>query len=223
MFLSIPRVAARRESQGTRDTTPVCESCFTARRRCTRYWRRAPCLWAPRTRGPLTQGPRGVHRTRLVDPMTGISRRANGRAVAALCSAVQDRTAREGLKARRKDRRSGPRSAHHFAASLPAARPLTRRRAVIERRHCQQAASNDARVCPALCLGKGASARAQDHVANHAQVRGVIRLHDVAQAQEIIAAIKPSGDKAIGACTRWTRGTSTCALSGPRSPIQDWT
>jgi hypothetical protein len=33
----------------------------------------------------MTLGPRGVHRTRLCDPMTGISRRCNGRAVAALC------------------------------------------------------------------------------------------------------------------------------------------
>ena len=60
---SIPRAAARRESQGTRDTTPICASCFTARRRCSRYWRRAPCLWAQHTRGPLTQGPRGVSHT----------------------------------------------------------------------------------------------------------------------------------------------------------------
>ncbi len=71
MFLSIPCAEARRESQGTRDTTPVCAICFTARRRCTRYWRRAPCLWAQHTRGPLNQGPRGVLRTRLVDPLTG--------------------------------------------------------------------------------------------------------------------------------------------------------
>ena len=74
--------------------------------------------------------------------------------------AVQDRTARDGLKVRRKDRRSDPRSAHHFAASRGEKPPLTRRRAVVQRRHCQQAASNDARVCPALRLDKGASARA---------------------------------------------------------------
>jgi hypothetical protein len=75
--------------------------------------------------------------------------------------AVQDRAAREGLKARYEYRRSGLRSAHHFAASLGEKLPLTRRRAVIPRCHCQQAASNDARVCPALRLGKGTSARAQ--------------------------------------------------------------
>ncbi len=34
-------------------------------------WHRASCLWAHRTRGPLTQGPRGVLRTRLVDPLSG--------------------------------------------------------------------------------------------------------------------------------------------------------
>ena len=162
MFLSIPRAAARRESLGTRDTTPVCASCFTARRRCTRYWRRAPCLWAQHTRGPLTQGPRGVLRTRLVDPMTGISQRATVGPLRRSADAVQDRTARKGLKARRRDRRSGPRSAHHFAASRGEKPRLTRRHAVVERRHCQQAASNDARFCPALRLGKkrggGASA-----------------------------------------------------------------
>ena len=61
---------------------------------------------------------------------------------------------------------------------------------MVERRHCQQAASNDARVCPALRLGKGASAQGHrgDHVAGHTQMRRVIDLRDVAQAQEIIAA-----------------------------------
>ena len=48
-------------------------------------WRRAACLWARLTRGPMTQGPWGVLRTRLVDPMTGISRRYGGRAEAAQC------------------------------------------------------------------------------------------------------------------------------------------
>ena len=155
MFLSIPRAAARRESQGTRDTTPVCASCFTARRRCTRYWRRAPCLWAQHTRGPLTQGPRGVLRTRLVDPMSGISRRCNGRAVAARCRCGSRPHRSGGAQGPSQDRRSGPRSARHFAASRGEKPLLTRRRAVVERRHCQQAASNDARVCPALRLGKG--------------------------------------------------------------------
>ena len=59
------------------------------------------------------------------------------------------------LKARREDRRSDPRSAHHFAASRGEKPPLTRCRAVVELRHCQQAASNDARVYPALRLDKG--------------------------------------------------------------------
>ena len=74
--------------------------------------------------------------------------------------AVQDRTARDGLEACRRDRTSGPRSARHFAASRGEKPLLTRRRAVVQRRHCQQAAGNDARVFTALCLGKGASARA---------------------------------------------------------------
>ena len=59
--------------------------------------------------------------------------------------AVQDRTARGGLKGRRRHRRSGLRWAHHFAPSLREPPRLTRRRAVLQRRHCQQAASNDAR------------------------------------------------------------------------------
>jgi len=42
-------------------------------------------------------------------------------------------------------RRSGLRCAHHFGPSRREARPLTRRHAVLQRRHCQQAASNDAR------------------------------------------------------------------------------
>lgn len=42
-------------------------------------------------------------------------------------------------------RRSGLRCAHHFDPSRREARPLTRRHAVLQRRHCQQAASNDAR------------------------------------------------------------------------------
>ena len=154
MFLSIPRTAARRESRGTRDTTPVCAKFFTAGRRCTRYWRRAPCLLAQHTRGPLTQAPRGVHRTRLCDPITGISRRATVGPLQRNAGAVQNRTTREGLKALRRHRRSDPRSAHHFAASRGEKPPSTRRRAVVERRHCQQAASNDARVCPAFRLDK---------------------------------------------------------------------
>jgi len=42
-------------------------------------------------------------------------------------------------------RRSGLRCAHHFDPSRREARPLTRRHAVLQRRHCQQAASDDAR------------------------------------------------------------------------------
>ena len=42
-------------------------------------------------------------------------------------------------------RRSGLRCAHHFAPSLREPPPLTRRPAVLQRRHCQRAASNDAR------------------------------------------------------------------------------
>ena len=87
-------------------------------------------------------------------------------------------------------RGSGPGSTRHVAASRRERPPLTRRRAVVERRHCQLAASNDARVCPALRLDKGASARAHrgDHVASDAQVRRVIAPRDVARAQETIAA-----------------------------------
>ena len=59
------------------------------------------------------------------------------------------------LKARREDRRSDPRSAHHFAASRGEKPPFTRCRGVVERRHCQQAASDDARDCSALRLDKG--------------------------------------------------------------------
>jgi hypothetical protein len=147
VFLSIPRAAARRESQGTRDTTPVCASCFTARRRCTRYWRRAPCLGAQHTRGPLTQGPRGVLRTRRVDPLTGDLTALHW---SSRCSALQVRFKSAPLV-------SGSRpvaeieglaldplitSLRHCARH----RGLTRRQAVVERRHCQQAASNDARV-----------------------------------------------------------------------------
>jgi hypothetical protein len=85
---------------------------------------------------------------------------------------------------------------------------------VVERRHCQQAASNDARVCPALRLDKGASARTHrgDHVASHTQVRGVIGPLDVAQALEIITEVKSRSDEAKGASARWTRGTATRAL-----------
>ena len=58
--------------------------------------------------------------------------------------AVQDRTARGGLKARREHRRSGLRCAHHFAPSLREPPRLTRLGAVLQRRHCQQAACDDA-------------------------------------------------------------------------------
>ena len=87
---------------------------------------------------------------------------------------------------------------------------------MVERRHCQQAASNDARVYPALLLDEGASARAHcgDHFASDAQVRRVIGPRGAAQAQGIIAAVKSCGDEAKGACAPWTRGAATRALSG---------
>ena len=118
--------------------------------------------------------------------------------------AVQDRTARIGLKARG-DRRSSPRSAHHFAASLRAAPLLTRRHAVVERRHCQQAASNDARVLT------GHRARARDHAHRHASLGGYpCRLPGVlapsdgtarcrAAKRDQSPQVKPRGDKSQGA------------------------
>ena len=124
-WVSVSVHPARRSAAGiTRDAGHHSRLCklVAARRRCTRYWRRAPCLWARGARRPLTQGPRSVLRTRLVDPMTGISRRATVKPLQRSTGAVQDRTARDGLKARRADRRSCLRSARHFASSLRTAR-----------------------------------------------------------------------------------------------------
>jgi len=62
---------------------------------------------------------------------------------------------------------------------------------VIQRRHWQQAASNDARFCPELFLDKGANRRehkAVIDIARLVQLRRVIGPRNVAQAQEIIAA-----------------------------------
>ena len=93
---------------------------------------------------------------------------------------------------------------------------------MLQRRHCQQAASNAARVAQRCAWTKGASARVHRgvHVASHAQVRGVIVLRDVAQALKIIApGVKPPGDEAKGACAPRTWRTATRALQGARSPI----
>lgn len=146
MFLSIPRATARQESQGTRDTTPVCAKVGTARPRCTRYWRRAPCLLTPKRTGTIDPGPKEcASHTFGGDPLTGIRGRCGGQAGAALC--------RCGSRPHRSGRAQGPaqaskvclRCAHLFDPSRREASPLTRRHAVLQRRHCQQAASNDAR------------------------------------------------------------------------------
>ena len=56
-----------------------------SRLRCTRCGVARRTCWHGSARGPLTQGPRGVRRTRSINPITGISRRYNGRAVATQC------------------------------------------------------------------------------------------------------------------------------------------
>ncbi len=175
MFLSIPRAAARRESQGTRDTTPVCANCFTARWRCTRYWRRAPCLWAQHARGPFTQGPRGVHRTRLVDPMTGIGRRCNGRAVAALCRCGLEPHLHSAATARPLQRRPIPViGSHGRVRSTPlgpwangprvccAHRHGTRRQQRVQRRRAVKQLAQTGVVSRVLCDSRRAAARGID-------------------------------------------------------------
>ena len=89
-------------------------------------WRRAACLWARLTRGPMTQGPWGVLRTRLVDPMTGIKRRCGGRAVAAQC--------RCGSRPHRSGRAQGPSHASKVWPSMCSSlRSVTSRTAAVDK------------------------------------------------------------------------------------------
>ena len=87
-WVSVSVHPARRSATGiTRDSghhSRVCKVSYSSPA-LHALWRRAACLWARLTRGPMTQGPWGVLRTRLIDPMTGIRRRCGGRAVAAQC------------------------------------------------------------------------------------------------------------------------------------------
>lgn len=55
--------------------------------------------------------------------------------MARAASSARNAGEQEGLKARRKDRRFGLRSARHFAASRGEIPPLTRRCAMVERRY----------------------------------------------------------------------------------------
>ena len=121
----------------------------TTRRRCTRCWRRAPRLWAQHARGPLTQGPRDVLRTR---PCWSSDGGPGGTATVGPLQRLQMR-----FKTAPFVSGSGPveiedqaldpliTSLRHWAQHCG----LTRRRAVVERRHCQRASSDDARARPA--------------------------------------------------------------------------
>ena len=79
----------RRSAVGiTRDAghhSRLCKKFNRLRLRCTRCGAAHRTCWHGKARGPLTQGPRGVRRTRSIDLMSGISRHCNGQAVAARC------------------------------------------------------------------------------------------------------------------------------------------
>jgi hypothetical protein len=141
VFLSIPRAAARQESQGTRDTTPVCAKVGTARPRCTRYWRRTPCLLTSKRTGTIDPGSKEcASHTFGGDPLTGIRRRCGGQAVAALC--------RCSSRLHRSGRAQGPAHASKVRPSMCSSlRSVTSRSTPVDKAPCGATASSLSASC----------------------------------------------------------------------------
>ena len=104
------------------------------------------------TRGPLTQGPRSVRRTRSrVDPLTGIRRCCADRVGEARYGYGSGPYVEQGLSAPSEKWPAPPADGvprrRHCAASRRARCSLSLRHKGLWRRHCQQAASNDAGHC----------------------------------------------------------------------------